>query len=200
MGLVAPPHVGSSRTRDQTCVSCFGRWILYHWATREALDHMIFNVLRNMWFSMLVAPFCSLMNNSQGFKLEPHFCWHALLSAFLIVYGFSSSRICMWELGHKESWAPKNWCFWTVVLQKTLESPLNCKEIQAVHPKGNQCWIFIGRTYVEVETPIPWPPDAKNWLTGKDPDAGKNWRQEEKGTTEDEMVRWHHWLNGHEFE
>ena len=99
---------------------------------------------------------------------------------------------------YKESWVLKNWCFWTVVLEKTLESPLNCKEIQPVHPKGNQSWIFIGRTDVEAETPIVWPHDAKSWLIGKDPDAGKDWRQE-KGMTEDEMVRWHHWLNGHEF-
>ena len=101
---------------------------------------------------------------------------------------------------HKESWAPKNWCFWTVVLEKTLESPLDCKEIQPVHPKGDQSWIFTGRTDAEAEAPILWPPDAKDWLIRKDPDYGKDWRQEEKGTTEDEMVGWHHWLNGHEFE
>ena len=100
---------------------------------------------------------------------------------------------------YKESWAPKNWCFWTVVLEKTLESPLDCKEIQPVNPKGNQSWIFIGRTDPEAETPILWPPDVKNGLTGKDPDAGKDWGQE-KGVTEDEMVGWHHWLSGHEFE
>ena len=94
----------------------------------------------------------------------------------------------------------QNWCFWTLVLDKTLESPLDCKEIQPVNPKGNQSWIFIGRTDAEAETPIVWPPDAKNWLTGKDPDAEKDWRQKEKGTTEDEMVGWHHWLDGHEFE
>ena len=104
------------------------------------------------------------------------------------------------ELDHKESWALKNWCFWTVVLEKTLESPLDCKEIQPVHPKGNQSWIFIGRTDAEAEAPILWPPDAKNWLMGKDPDAGKDWRQEEKGTIEDEMVGWHHRLSGPEFE
>ena len=115
-------------------------------------------------------------------------------------YGFSSSHGWMWELEYKESWAAKNWCFWTVVLEKTLESPLDCKEIQPVHPKGNQSWIFIERTDAEAGTPILWPPDAKRWLTGKDPDAGKDWRQEEKGITEDEMVGWHHWLNGHEFE
>ena len=115
-------------------------------------------------------------------------------------YGFSSSQVWMWELDYKESWVLKNWCFWTAVLEKTLESHLDCKEIQPVHPKGDQSWVFLGRTDVEAETSILWPPDAKNWLTGKDPDAGKNWGQEEKGTTEDETVGWHHWLNGHEFE
>ena len=95
--------------------------------------------------------------------------------------------------------APKNWCFWTVVLEKTLASPLDCKEIQPVHPKGDQSWVFTGRTDVEAETPILWPPDAQSWLIGKDPDAGKDCGQEEKGTTEDEMVGWHHWHNGHRF-
>ena len=106
----------------------------------------------------------------------------------------------MWELDNKERWVPKNWCFWTVVLEKTLESPLNCKEIKSVHPKGNQSWIFIGSTDAKAETPILWPPDAKSWLIGKDPNAGKDWRQKKKGTTEDEMVGWHHRLDGHEFE
>ena len=102
-------------------------------------------------------------------------------------YGFSSSHIWMWELDYKESWVPKNWCFWTVVLEKTLGSPLDCKKIQLVHPKGDQSWVFIGRTDVEPETPILWPPDAKNWLIWKDPDAGKDWGQEEQGVTE---MRW----------
>ena len=115
-------------------------------------------------------------------------------------YGSSSSHVQMWEQEHKEGWAPKNWCFGTVVLEKTLESPLDCKEIKPVHPKENQSWIFIGRTDAEAETPILWSPDVKSQLTGKDPDARKDWRQEEKGTTEEEMVGWHHWLNGHEFE
>ena len=106
----------------------------------------------------------------------------------------------MWELAYKESWAPKNWCFWTVVLAKILESPLDCKEIQPVNPKWNQSWIFIGRTDVEAKTPILWLPDAKGWLIWKDPDDGKDWRWEEKGMTEDEMVRWHHLLDWHEFE
>ena len=113
---------------------------------------------------------------------------------------FSSSHVWMWESDYKESWAPKNSCFWAVVLGKTLEIPLDCKEIQPVHPKGNQYWILIGRIDIEAETPRLWPPDAKSWLIWKDPDAGKDWGQEEKGTTEDEMVGWHHRLNGHGFE
>ena len=105
----------------------------------------------------------------------------------------------MWELDYKEGWVQKNWCFWNVVLEKSLESPLDCKEIQLVNPKGNQSWIFIGRTDAKAEAPIPWPPGAKSWLLGKDPDTGRVWRQEEKGMTEDEMVGWHHRLDGHEF-
>ena len=115
-------------------------------------------------------------------------------------YGFSSSHVWMWKLDHKEDWALKNWCFWTVMLEKTLESPLESNEIQPVHPKGSQSWIFIGRTDAEVEAPILWPPDANNSLIGKDPDDGKDWGQEKKEMTEDEMVGWHHWVDGHEFE
>ena len=114
-------------------------------------------------------------------------------------YGFSSGHVWMWELYYKESWGQKNRCFWTVVLEKTLESPLDCKEIQPVHPKGDQSLVFIGRTDVEAETSILWPPDVKNWLIWKDPDVGKDWRQEEKGTAEVEMVGWHHRLDGHGF-
>ena len=106
-------------------------------------------------------------------------------------------HVWIWVLNHKESWVPKNWWFWTVVLEKTLESPLDCKKIQPVNPIGNQPCIFIGRT--DAEAPVLWPPDAKSRLLGKAPDAEKNWGQEEKGMTEDEMVGWHHWLNGHEF-
>ena len=105
----------------------------------------------------------------------------------------------MWELDYKESWALKNWCFWTVVLEKILENSLDSMEIQAVHPKGNQSWVFIGRTDAKAETQILWRPDVKSWLIWKDPDAGKDWGQEEKGMIEDEMVGWHHWLNGDEF-
>ena len=114
-------------------------------------------------------------------------------------YGFSSGHVWIWELDYKESWAQKNWCFWTVVLEKTLESTLDCKKLQPVHPKGDQSWVFIGRTDVEAATPILWPPDVKSWLIWEDPDAGKDWGQEKKGTTEDEMAAWHHWLSGHGF-
>ena len=115
-------------------------------------------------------------------------------------YGFSSSHAWMWELDYKESWAPKNWCFWTVVLEKTLESPLDCEEIKLVNLKGKHPWIFFGRTDAEAEAPILWPPHVKNWVIGEDPDAGKDWRQEEKGMTEVEIVGWHHPLGGHVFE
>ena len=112
----------------------------------------------------------------------------------------SSSHVWMWELDYKEDWAPKNWCFWTVVLDKTLETPLDCREIKPVNPKGNQPWIFVGRSDAKTEAPVLWPPDVKSWLIGRDSDAGRNWGQEEKGTTEDEMAGWHQRLHGHEFE
>ena len=135
------------------------------------------------------------MTNLDSIKKQRHYFANKYQSSQS--YGFSSSHVWLCELDYKENWAPKNWCFWTVGLEKTLESPLDSKEIQPVHPKGNQFWIFIGRTDAEAETLILWPPDGKNWLIWKDPDAGKDW--EEKGTTEDEMVGWHHWLDGHEF-
>ena len=131
----------------------------------------------------------------QHIKKQRHYFTNKGLSSQS--YGFSSSHVWIWELDYKESWAPKYWCFWTVVLEKTLESPLDCKEIQPVNFKGNQSWIFTRSTDAEAETLVLWPPDAKNWLIWKDPDAGKDWRGEEKGTTEDEMVGWHHWHNGH---
>ena len=114
-------------------------------------------------------------------------------------YGFSRSHVWMWELDYKESWVP-NWCFWTVVLEKTLEIPLDCKEIQPVHSEGDQPWDFCGRNDAKAETPVLWPPHVKSWLIGKDFDAGRDWGQEEKGTTEDEMAGWHHWLDGRETE
>ena len=131
-----------------------------------------------------------LMGTGQGCSLQQRIIWPKMPTKVrqFQSYGFSSSHVWMWELDYKESWAPKNWCFWTVVLEKTLESPLDSKKIQPVHPKGNQSWIFTGKTDAKAETPIFWPHDAKNWLIWKDPDAGKDWGQEEKGTTEDEMV------------
>ena len=134
----------------------------------------------------------------QHMKKQRHY--FANKSSSSQTYGFSSSRVYMWELNYKESCAQKNWCFRTVVLEKTLKSPFDCKEIQPVHPRGDQSWIFMRRTDAEAETPILWPPDVKSWLIWKDPDAGKDWRQEEKGTTEDEMAGWHHGLAGLEFE
>ena len=115
-------------------------------------------------------------------------------------YGFSCGQVWMWELDCEEGWEPKNWCIWTVVLEKTLESPLDCKEIQPVHSEGDQSWVFFGRNDAKAEIPGLWPPHAKNWLIGKDSDAGRDLGQEEKGTTEDEMAGWHHWLEGHESE
>ena len=112
--------------------------------------------------------------------------------------GFSSNHVPVWELDHKEGWVLKNWCFWTTVLEKTLESPLDCKEIQPIHPREDQSWVFIGGSDVEAETPTLWPANVKSWLTGKEPDAGKDWGQE-KEMTDDEIVGWHHWLNEHEF-
>ena len=129
-------------------------------------------------------------------KQRHHFTNKSLYSQS---YGFSSSHVQMWKLDHKEGWALKNWCFQIVMLEKILESPLDSKEINPVNPKGNQLWIFIGRTDAEAEAPIFWPPDAKSRPTGKDPDAGKDGRQE-KGTAEDGIVRWHQWFNRHEFE
>ena len=123
-----------------------------------------------------------------------------VIGAMKLKDAYSSGHVWMWELDCGESWAPKNWCFWTVVLEKTLESPLACKEVKPVRPKGDQSWVFIGRTDAEAEAPILWPPDAKSWLIRKDPDAGTDWRQGEKGAIKDELVGWHHRLNGHEFE
>ena len=134
----------------------------------------------------------------QHIKKQRHSFANKILSSQS--YVFSSSHVRMWELDYKESQELKNWCFSTVVLEKPLESPLDCKKIQPVHPKGNQSWIGIGRTDAEAGTPILWPLDEKNWFIWKDLDAGKDWRWEETGVTEDKMVGWHHWLNGHEFE
>ena len=149
--------------------------ISLHWSLRKAL------LLSLLFFGTL---------HSNGY-----------IFPFLLCFCSSSfhSYVWMWQLDYKESWALKNWCIWTVVLENTLENHLNCKEILPVHPKGNQSWIFNGRADAEAQTPVLWPPDVKSWLTWKDPNVGKDWRQEEKGLTEDEMVGWHHRLNGHGF-
>ena len=138
-----------------------------------------------------------VMTNIQHIENQRHYFVNQGLSNQ--GYSFSSGHVWMWELDYKESWVQNNWWFWTVVLVKTLESPLDCKEIQPVHPKGDQSWVFIGGFDVEAETSILWPPDVKSWLIWEDPDAGKDWRQEEKGMIEDEMFGWHHQLNGHGF-
>ena len=144
------------------------------------------------WKKSYDKPRQHIILKSRDITLLTKFCLVKAMAFPVVMYGY--------ELDYKESWAPKNWCFWMVVLEKTLESPLDSKEIQPVHPKGNQSWIFIGRTDAEAETPILWPPDGKNWYLGKDPDAEKDWRWEKKRMTEDEMVGWYHWFNGHEFE
>ena len=150
------------------------------------------------WCMAKSIQYCKANNaNNINFKKQRHYFANKGLSSH--GYGFSSGHVWMLELDYKESWVLKNWCFWTVMLEKTFESPLDCEEIQPVHPKGDQSWVFIAETDVEAETPVLWPPDAKSWLIGKDPDAGKDWEQEEKGTTEDEIVGWHHQLNGHGF-
>ena len=147
----------------------------------------------------MLAPWKKIYNRPrQHIKMQRHYFADKGQSSQS--YSFSSGHVWMWEFNYKESLVPKNWCFWTVVLEKTLESPLDCKEIKPVHLKGNQSWILIGMTDGEVEAPMLWPPDRKNWLIRKDPDAMKDWRQEEKVMIEDKMVRWHHWLDGLEFE
>ena len=176
------------------------------WGNNGNIERIYFLGLQNhcRWWlkprnEKMLAPWKKIYDKPrQHIKKERHYFANEGLSSKS--YGFSSSHVWMWELDYKESWALKNWCCWTVVLEKTLESPLDCKENQPVNPKGDQSWIFIGRTVAEAKTLILWSPDAKNWLIGKDPDAGKDWMQEEKGMTEDEVVGWHHWLNGHEFE
>ena len=169
-------------------------WQTLFWGAPKSLQMVI--------AAMKLKDTCSLEEKlwptQTAFKKQRHYFANKGMSSQS--YGFFSSHVWIWELDYKESWARENWFFWTVMLEKTLESPLDSKEIQPVHAKGNQSWIFIGSNDAEAETPILWPPHVKSWLIWKDPDAGKNWRQEEKGTTEDEMVWWQHWVNGHEFE
>ena len=153
------------------------QWLTLFWGLQNHCSHEIKTL--TPWKESYDQP-------RQHIKKQRHYFANKGLSSQ--GYGFSSGRVWMWELDYKESWASNNWCFWTVVLKKTLESPLDCKKIQPVHPKGNQSWVFIGRTDAEDETPILWPPDVKSWLIWKDPDAGKEWRQEEKGTTDGWMA------------
>ena len=151
--------------------------------------------------SKLASPLKMLKINQVIWRVWSHFEEMQIMTISIMLYDYNMyiHHVWMWELDYKESWE-QNWCFWTVVLEKTLESPLNCKNIQPVHPKGNQSWIFIGRTNVEAEAPILWPPDAKSWFIGKDPDSERDCGQEEKGTTEDEIVGWHHWVDWQVFE
>ena len=170
-----------------------GNWQTSFWGAPKSLQRVI--------AAMKLKDDCSLEENydqpRQLIKQQRHYFANKGPSSQS--YGFSSSHVWMWELDYEESWALKNWCSWTVVLEKTLESHLNSKKIQPLHPKGIRFWIFIGMTDVEAATPIPWPPDGKNWLIWKDPYTGKDWGWEEMGITEDEMIGWHHQLNGHEF-
>ena len=167
------------------------------WKQWQTLFFWALKSLQTMTADMKSNNACSLEEKLwQTDSVRHHFANKVLSSQN---YGFSSSHVWIQHLDYKEGWVLKNWCFWTMVLGKTLESPLDSKEIQPVNPKANQSWIFIG-TDAEAETPILWPPDANNWRIWRDPDAGKDWRQEENGMTEDEMVGWHHRLNGHEFE
>ena len=169
------------------------------WGNNRNCDRFYFLGLQNHcrwwlqpWNEKMLAPWKKSYDRpTQHIKKQRHY--FSIKGPFSQSYGFSRSHIWIWELNYKESWAPENWCFWTVVLEKTLESPLDCQEIQPVNPTGNQTWIFIGKTDSEAETTIIWPSDAKNWLIGKDPDSGKDWGQEEKEMTEDDMVGWHHW-------
>ena len=173
------------------------------WGNNGNSDRLYFRGLQNHcrwwlqpWNQKTVAPWKKSYDQPrQHVKKQRHY--FADTGPSSQTYSFSSSHVWMWQLNYKESSVLKNWCFWTMVLEKTLENPLGGKEIQLVNPQGNQSWTFIGRTGAEAETPILWPPDSKNWLIRKDPDAG---RREEKGTTEHEMVGWHHQLDGHEFE
>jgi len=173
--------------------------------TMETITDFILGALKSLQIvtaTMKLKDACFLEESydqpSQHIKKQRHYFTNKGSSSQS--YGFSSSHVWMWDLDYKESWALKNWCFWTVVLEKTLENALDCKEIQPVRSKGNQSWIFTGRTDAEAETPILWPSDVKNWLIWKDPDAGRDWRREDKGTAEDEMFEWHHQHLGYEFE
>ena len=187
-----------NQPRNQTRVSCTAGRFFTNWAIREA------HAVNSSYDSYILLYFVICIHLSYGFNSKLHIKkqrhYFANKGPSSQAYGFSSGPLWMWELDCEESWATKNWCFWTVVLEKTPESPLDCKETQPVHPEGDKSWVFIGGTDVEAETPILWPPHSKSWLIGEDPDAGRDWGQEEKGMTEVELAGWHNWLDGHEFE
>ena len=191
---------GSKVTADGDCSYEIKRRLLLGRKVMTNLDSIFFFIVLFFifYFFLNFKIFNSYMHSHrQHIKKQRYYFANKGLSSQ--GYGFSSSYVWMWELDHKEGWALKNWCFWIVVIEKTLTDPLDCKEIQPVHSEGDQSWVFSGRSYVEAETPILWSPDEKSWLIGKDSDAKKDWGQEEKGMTEEEMVGWHHPLNGHEF-
>ena len=195
------------RTLGEGCVTagCLGT----AWGWREWARAVTRCGYRRVWHlaSSVTLPFCVVLWSKEGLrwwlseeiKWSPEAPWRMLQRCREVCCESEVTMKSAQSLITTRPW-PKNWCFWTVVLEKTPESPLDCKESQSVHPKDQQSWVFIGRSDVEAETPILWPPDVRSWLILKDPDAGKDWGREEKGTTEDEMVGWHHWLNGHEFE
>ena len=171
-----------------------GKW----WKQWQTFIFLIPKSVQMVAAAMKLKDACSLDKPRQHIKKQRHH--FADKGPHNQSYGFSSSHVWMWELGHKEGWVPKIWCFWIVVLEETPDSPLDSEQIKPVNPKGNQPWKFTGRIDAKAEAPVLWLPDAKSQLIGKDPDAGKDWRQEEKRVTEDKMVGWHHWLSGHEFE
>ena len=195
--IATPSSKGSSQPRIKPYPLLSPALADGFFSTSTTWEARVINV-NSLKYTRIWGPFFHIVRcPRQHIKRQRHYFANKCLSSQ--GYGFSSSHVWMWELDYKESWVLKNWCFCTVVLEKTLESPLDCKEIQPVHPKGDQSWVFIGRTDAEAETPILWPLDAKSWLIWKDPDAGKDWGQEEKGMTEDKMVGWHHQLSGHGF-
>ena len=205
--VAMPSSRGSFQPRDRTQVSFYCRQILHHLSHPFWLERVAYPFARGtFWprnrtgisYMRILSEYNSIYSTIlYEIVTRPYFDNKGPSSQG---YGFSSGHVWMWELDCEESWAPKNWCFWTVVLEKTLESPLDCKEIQPVHSEGDQPWLFFGGNDAKAETPVLWPPHVKSWLIGKDPDAGKDWGQEEKGTTEDEMAGWHHRLDGRESE
>ena len=188
-----------ARLNEIICLYAVKLEMIWKWERLQCFSKMCH--LR--WLPLSVISFVNIFSQSIGcfcfpFTIQKQRHYFANKGPSSQGYGFSGGHVWMWTLDCEESWVPKNWCFWTVVLEKTLESPLDCKEIQPIHSKGDQSWVFFGRTDAEAETPTLWPPHARSWFIGKDSDAGRDWGQEEKGTTEDEMAGWHHRLDGQE--